>query len=256
MRPIILLILCCSPALAIYKGEEEKGHSGFSRYAVYSEIDKKQYCTGVLLAPDIILTTAWCVMLSKQQTWFYHSKAGAKVELKPIHSRINPDFDPSKLTWGVKNTGLLRLQKPVGDAFGDFYKTITYTPINKDETVVIGAYGRVENENQSSAGVYRAASLKVDKDIVPFLQNGQLVNAPVIDNTQPVASACSGDWGGGVFKKRGDKDTLVGMMVGNVPPKDTLAGSCGGQTLMVHLGFVIDWLDKGILELRKMDVSK
>lgn len=256
MRLFLFFILCCSPALAIYKGVEEKNHSGFSRYSVYSEVDKKQYCSAVLLAPDIIITTAWCVMFSKQQTWFYHSKTGAKLEIKPIHSRIHPEFDPSKLSWGIKNIGLLRLKKPVNEALGDFYKTISYTTLNKNDIVEIAAYGRVENENQNSAGVYRAATVKVDRDIVPFLQTGQLINAPVIDNNQPVASACTGDWGGGVFKKLGDKDTLVGLLVGNVPPKDTLAGSCGGQTLIVHLGLVIDWLDKTILDLRKMDVSK
>jgi hypothetical protein len=257
MRVLLFFLYFISPALAIYQGETEKNHAGFSRYIVHAiGVDKNVSCSGILVAPDIIATVAWCGMGLQRMRWLYHTQTGEKITLLPIHGLIHPDFDPSKTAWGIANLALIRLAKPVGDNLGELYKTIPQNTVALGETVTITGFGRSEHENTASAGVFRHARAYVLMPLHYFFRIEQVLNPPVTDNTKPIPSACAGDWGGGVFQKKEGKDILMGMIVGNIPPKDTLRGSCGGQTTIIHLGLPSGWMELSIEELRKRAIPK
>jgi hypothetical protein len=245
-----------SPAHAIYKGEEEKGHVGVSRYIINSELDNKHACTATLVAPDIFISTAWCMMQTRGEKWFYRSKTGEKTELKIVHTLVHPQFDPSKTSWGTKNIGIFRLEKPISDNFGDLYKTIPTGSVENGAIVTIAGFGRVENENGLSAGVFRAAQIKTSVSLKSMVATPQLLTLEMVANDKPMSSACTGDLGGGVFVKSGGQDQLIGMLVGLIPPRDTVPNTCGGQTLIIHLGNIREWLVNTITILRAREIAK
>jgi Trypsin len=257
MRILLGLMLFISPSFAIYKGTEEKGHSGYSRYLVSSELEGKHHCTGMLIAKDIIITTAMCAMEApSRHKWFYRTKTGHKTELALAHSLLHPQYDPTKSYWTVKNIALLRLARPINSDFDELYKNLTTFTYFHDNQVTIAGFGRTENENALSAGVYRSATFPLANTIHSYYEAAQHLQSAIVSADAPIPSVCSGDHGGGLFAKKDNKDVLIGMLIGQKMPRDTMPNTCGGQSLINHLGNVKQWIEKSVDVLRAREIVR
>src|SRR5215467_7713171 len=83
LAALALLICACVPAAAMVGGATDVTGSGIGRHAVLVVGSRGNSCTGVALAPDLVLTVAHCVLPGAEYR-IVEFNAARQPALKPI----------------------------------------------------------------------------------------------------------------------------------------------------------------------------
>ena len=217
------LSLAGGPARAILGGAETAPGG-----AVMVLSSKGGVCTGVVLAPDTVLTAGHCVADAPQHRVHFRDDAGAPVLVEVTARAVHPGYDAgaAKARRRSIDLALLRTATPLPPRFAPV--TLSAAPPRAGEDLTLGGYGASRPGDPRSTGTYRSLTLPVIEPYGPsrilvWLKGG-------------AGGACQGDSGGPISGSDGAVRALAAWV----------GGACGGLTQGVLVGPQRGWID-GVL---------
>jgi hypothetical protein len=219
-----LLAAAPQPAAAIV-GEAELAADGVAQHLVLVR-SRSSYCTGTVLAQDLVLTAAHCL------------RAGVKIEVRPYGERkfqgvadsaAHPQFGTSRSELPTRvDLALLKLAAPLPERARP--AMLARRPTTAGEAVLVAGYGREDPDSMKRSGRARMATLIT---LERRLGLQLLLRDPTMGDN-PQLGACSGDSGGPAFAVR---DSLLVVGVVSAAPEH-----CGGLTVVTPTAPYYDWL--------------
>jgi hypothetical protein len=179
-------------------------------------------CSGVVLAQDLVLTAAHCVIATTNFKIVGHLAAVLYRLADVTEVGTHPEF--STAVWPTPDLALLKLSKPLPTGFAPAFLG-TPRPIAVDERLIVVGYGAATQGDRQSGGTPRMATLIVTD------RSDKLLT--LRDASAGAIGACIGDSGAPVFAIRGGVPALVGVVS---------KGYCSTLTLVIPLAPYRDWM--------------
>jgi len=234
---VLMLILCaCAPAGAMVGGAIDVTGSGLGRHVVLITGSRSNFCTGVALAPDLVLTVAHCVLPGAEYRIVEFDAARQPV-LKPATVATHPGFKLEAIFAhrATADVALLKLAVPLAASTVPAQITARTTFAPGDRFTVAG-YGLAVRGDGRSGGKVRAASLVATGR--PGTLQVRLVD-PSTGGARPGLGACTGDSGAPAFEEAAGA-AVVGVVSWSTGPNGS--DGCGGFTGLTPLVIYRDWI--------------
>jgi len=234
-----LALMVCAPASAIVGGgtPTEKGVGGSVITIVGS---RGTFCSGALIAPDLVLTAAHCLQPGAVYKIVEYG-ADRQPQLRDAkHTGFHPGFDLRAMIAhrATADVGLLQLQAaPEGKSAAVL--AMPQASLAAGSRFTIAGVGVTVRGDGKSGGTIRVA------DLIATGQPGTLqirLVDPAGQGTRDGLGACTGDSGGPVFENRPDGPVIVGVVSWSTGPNGT--AGCGGLTGVTPLTLYRDWIVK------------
>ena len=195
------------------------------------------FCSGTLIAPDIVLTAGHCVVPGSTYSVMDGSPTSGRalsVRSVALHPRFN--LQTMLAHRATADVALLRLAErqpnrtlaPIG---------APRLPIAPNARFSVAGIGVTSTSDDSGLGTVRIVSLSVTGQ--PGGLQVRLVD-PVTANKRPGLGACTGDSGGPVFEDQNGQQILVGVVSWSTGANNS--DGCGGLTGMTPLTLYRDWV--------------
>jgi hypothetical protein len=214
------LLLASVPAWAIVGGTEASPGG-----AVMVLSSKGGVCTGLVLAPDTVLTAGHCAAGGEHRVHF-RDAAGAPVLVEIAARAVHPGYDAgaAKARRRSIDLALLRTATPLPERFAPV--TLSAAVPRAGDSLTLSGYGAARPGDPRSTGTYRSVALPVIEPhgpsrILVWLRGG-------------AGGACQGDSGGPIATPDGGVLALSAW----------IGGPCGGLTQGVLLGPQRGWIDQ------------
>lgn len=187
----------------------------------------KGRCSGVVLAPDIVLTAAHCVRRGERFQIGGNFGGGYQAGLGPVAEIVQHPLYTSGDA-GSPDLAILKLATPLPDRFVPAVLNPRVPGVGDD--LIVAGYGKSASGDSGASVVLRMVLQRVSQSI-----RGWVVLTSVGEDA---ANAGPGDSGGPVFAYRG-MHSLVGLMV----------GVSGKHTKAVALAAHYDWIRETVRKL-------
>jgi hypothetical protein len=222
---LLAFLLMPQGAQAIVGGNEDRG--ALSRSGIML-VTRSGMCSGIVVAPDAVLTAAHCVAGKAEYRVHFRDEAGEPVLLAPAATAIHRGYNPSAVRDRRPSVdlALIRLDEPLPARFEP--ASLLTTPPGKGAAIVVGGYGITGRNDARSTGRFRVAGATA---IEPYGPSRILLWGEGRD-----AGACEGDSGGPM---------AVADTVAAVTGWSSAANGrgCGGLTQGILLGPQRAWID-------------
>jgi len=200
-----LACLCASllPAIALVGGAPPAVQS-IARHVVLI-VGGGTACTGVAIAPDLVLTAAHCVMNGGK--FRLASYEGTRPTIRNVASvAAHPQFT---LRDDAPDVGLVKIAPQPPGQLLPVPLSDRRAPITVGDRFIVAGFGVSKPGDRRSAGKLRAATL-----VATGRPNNQLVSLtdPRTLGEKAGLGVCNGDSGGPVFEERDGRLTLVGII--------------------------------------------
>ena len=187
----------------------------------------KGRCSGVVLAPDIVLTAAHCVRRGERFQIGGNVGGGYQTGLGLVAEFVaHPLYAPKDA--GSPDLAILKLEKPLPDRFVPAVLNPRVPGVGDD--LIVAGYGKSASADSGASVVLRMVLQRVSQSI-----RGWVILTSVGEDA---ANAGPGDSGGPVFAYRG-MHSLVGLMV----------GVSGKRTKAVAISAHTDWIRETMRKL-------
>lgn len=238
LAPSLALAAFCglvSPQAASALGGQAAGPDGTLATHLVMVLSKQGNkhgaCTGTVVAPDIILTAAHCVIGNRQVAVAYKEE-GSHILQRVAARATHPGFSP-KARVSI-DLALVRLDAPLPARFRPM-------PLEQDDSRhqvgvrrTIAGFGLAVDRDETSAGILRSASVTVLPRLYPrFLRLGYRADAGLDD-----FAVCTGDSGGPVLAG----GTVVAVVYGR--EKFGNAQTCGTTAQAVRVAPHLGWIQQ------------
>jgi secreted trypsin-like serine protease len=247
-----LAINAAHPALAVVGGVDSRDTLGARASTVRVETSRGELCSGAVIAPEIVLTAAHCLM------------GGGSISVVSLDTRFrarrqmvvavlpHPSFVPGTTprTQPGTDLALLRLAQPLP---GDIEPLTLGSGLWQGETITMAGYGLSAENNKRTARRLRETQLVNAGNYTTQNTVKVAVDAENRGET-PGAGACRGDSGGPVLRGGARSRDLVGIVSWSSGPLKTQAKRiCGGFTAITPVSDYRNWISEGSTRLRRLD---
>jgi hypothetical protein len=195
------------------------------------------FCTGVLIAGDLILTAAHCALAGAEYK-LVELDANKKPILKDTTAVArHPQFNLQTLLAhrATADVALLKLAVPVAVVPAPLGAPRSRVAVG--ERFVVHGYGVSVRGDGNSSATLRAA------DLVATGQPGTLqlrLVDPATNNAKPGLGACTGDSGGPVYQETDGTLAVIGVVSWSTGPNGD--AGCGGLTGVTPLELYRSWI--------------
>lgn len=249
---LLAVSLLSSTAEAVVGGKLARDRNGIRRSVVRIESSHGVLCSGVLVAPDVVLTAAHCV-ISDARYRVIATTPNFKPQDFPVtaikrHSSFVPGTTPQ--TQPGADLALLRIASSVGGDFVPLPISVSQG-IGQGESLILAGYGSTSYTNTGTARVLRTTSL-VSLGPERSQNNVLIIADPKSLALRPGAGACLGDSGGPVFVS-----TSEGYAIGGItswsggPERSRSRSACGGITAITPVDHYAQWISQTITSLSR-----
>ncbi|MEG9503325.1 MAG: trypsin-like serine protease [Methylorubrum extorquens] len=220
----LTLLLAATPATAIVGGREGAEVPGAAS-AVMVLTSGGGVCSGIVVAPDAVLTAGHCVAGVGENRVHYRDETGRPVLAETAARSLHPAYDGDAIRGRTRSIdlALLRTREPLPVRFVP--AALSPAMPRAGQSLTLAGYGAARGGDRRSIGRYRGAALAV---VEPYGPSRILVWLKA-----PGAGGCQGDSGGPILE--GAAVVAVAAWV-----KD----ACGGLTQGILLGPQRDWIDR------------
>ena len=251
--------LAPTPAAAVINGTTTRDPNGARSFVVRIESTEGEICSGTLIAPDLVLSAAHCVMRPAGYTVISVDRGFRQHRTPVIAASMHPDFVPGTTPEdqpGV-DLALLKLERPLG---GDYVPLDprSAAAIDTGAPVDIAGFGVVAENRRGSARVLRLAHLVS----IGSLQVANRVT--VVTDRQRMAEtsgagACLGDSGGPILAGGPGGYRIVGVVSwssGAMRQDARHRTACGGFTAVTPVAEHTGWIAARAAELSRIEVGQ
>ncbi len=253
-RALAILSLSCAlstlapPASAVVGGVNSRDANGTRASTVRVETSRGELCSGAVIAPEIILTAAHCLMDGGSIS-VVSLDPRFRARRQPVIAVLpHPSFVPGTTprTQPGTDLALLRLAQPLPL---DIQPLAVGSYLSQGETVTMAGYGLSAEDNKRTARRLRETQLVNAGNYTT--QNTVKVAVDVEARGEtPGAGACRGDSGGPVLRGSSRSRDLVGIVSWSSGPLKTRARRiCGGFTAITPVSDHRDWIATGSARL-------
>jgi secreted trypsin-like serine protease len=231
----ILALLLAAPAYAIVGGAAPSAE-GVGQSVVTIVGSRGNFCTGTLIAPDLVLSVAHCVGPGATYKIVDYG-ADRQPQLRDVRKvAAHPAFNMQAITAhrATADVALLQLEIPKKNPS---VLGVPRTPIIAGNPFTIAGVGVTVRGDGKSGGTVRTADLVATGH--PGTLQIRLVD-PAAAGARAGLGACTGDSGGPVFEDLAGKSVVVGVISWSTGPNG--ADGCGGLTGVTPLTLYRDWI--------------
>jgi hypothetical protein len=250
--------LAILPALAVTGGEVVRDPNGLRLSVVEIDSSSGELCSGALIAPDLILTAAHCVLQRAAYRVVVTDDRGRRMAVKAVAAALHPAFVPGTTPRTQPGTDLaiIKLSQPLGPEFRPLDPRQA-TSVGPGEFVDLAGFGLSAENRKGSARVLRRTrllslgTLQVANRVLVVADEDKLAQTTG-------AGACRGDSGGPIL--RGTPSTgyqllgIVSWSSGALRSRGNTA--CGGLTAVTPVADHGDWIAGRSDDLRRFATER
>jgi secreted trypsin-like serine protease len=232
-----LALTAASPASAMVGGAPV-AEDGVGRSVVTIIGSRGTFCSGALVAPDLVLSAAHCVMPGADYKIVLYD-AQRQPQLREVkHVASHPQFNVQGILAhrASADVALLQLVEPL-KAKTPAPSGVPQEPIAGGARFTVAGIGVTRRGDGKSGGTIRAASLAATGR--PGRLQIRLVD-PATNNAREGLGACTGDSGAPVFEDQGGRAVIIGVVSWSTGANNT--AGCGGLTGVTPLTLYRDWI--------------
>lgn len=218
-------------------GPAMPGGDGVGRSVVTIVGSRGTFCSGALIAPELVLSAAHCVLPGAEYKIVLYD-AKRQPHLQDVRrAASHPRFDVQGIAShrASADVALLQLSKPLPGMPAPL--GVPIEPLMPGRSFTVAGVGVARQGDGSSGGTVRLANLVATGR--PGRLQIRLVD-PTTDNKRDGAGACTGDSGAPVFEDQQGRAVIVGVVGWSTGPHDS--AGCGGLTGVTPLSLYRDWI--------------
>lgn len=234
---LLSLALAASPASAMVGGAAASD-DGIARSVVTIIGSRGTFCTGALIAPDLVLSAAHCVMPGADYKIVLYD-AQRQPQLREVKRvAAHPQFNVQGILAhrASADVALLLLSEPL-KARSPAPTAVPLEPIAAGGRFTVAGIGVTQRGDGKSGGTIRAARLVATGK--PGRLQIRLVD-PATNNASEGLGACTGDSGAPVFEDQNGRAVIIGVVSWSTGAQN--AAGCGGLTGVTPLTSYRDWI--------------
>ena len=230
-------LLLSAPASAIVGGATTSTES-IGRTVVTIVGSGGTFCTGSLIAPDLVLTAAHCVQPGAVYKLLEYGPDKQPLLRDAKNVAFHPSFDMKAINAhrASADVALLQLEAAPKDKKPSMLG-IPKTPLVAGNHFTIAGVGVAVRGDGRSGGTIRVA------DLIATGQPGNLqirLVDPAALGAKPGLGACTGDSGAPLFEDQNGVSAIVGVISWSTGPNGS--AGCGGLTGVTPLTLYRDWI--------------
>jgi hypothetical protein len=250
---LLPLLLAAGEAQAVVRGAVARDPNGIRGSVVRVESSRGELCSGAVIAPDLVLTAAHCVLERAQYRVVAVDRRFRPRTVRAVAAAMHPEFVPGTTprTQPGVDLAILKLAEPLGPEFMPLDPRVAGR-VAKGQPVDLAGFGVVGEGNKASARVLRQTrlvslgTLQVANRVVVVADEERLAQVSG-------AGACRGDSGGPIFAGGPGGYQLVGIVSwssGAFMGRDRSA--CGGLTAVTPVADHASWIAARAEDLRRL----
>lgn len=239
-----------SPAQAVLQGTTNRDPNGLRRSVVYIENSAGELCSGAVIARDLVLTAAHCMMDHAGYRVVGVNRSFRPQSFSVVATAVHPAFvqGTTPRTQPGVDLAILKLGRPLGPDYAPFDLGAPGR-IDTGERVTIAGFGLLSERSKRTARTLRQTDLvslgpvQVANRVVIVTDRSRLAETTG-------AGACRGDSGGPILSATPGGYRLAGIVSwssGALRSRDPSA--CGGLTAVTPIAEHIGWIAQGIRAL-------
>jgi secreted trypsin-like serine protease len=233
----LAVALIAHPASAIVGGGGAPAEN-ISRTIVTIIASRGSFCTGSLIAQDLVLTAAHCVLPGAEYKVILPGETPLRLlDVKRIAS--HPQFNVQNILAhrASADVALLQLASPVPLSKAPAPPGAPAIPIEAGSRFTIAGIGVTKRGDGKSGGTIRAADLAVTGK--PGTLQIRLAD-PLTNNLRDGLGACTGDSGAPAFEMQSGRAIIIGVVSWSTGANNT--DGCGGLTGVTPLTLYREWI--------------
>jgi hypothetical protein len=245
---ILTLLFLATPAEAVVRGKLAKDRNGARGSVVQVESSRGELCSGVVIAPDLVLTAAHCVIEPVNYWVTAVDRAFRPRRIPAVAAAAHPAFRPGTTprTQPGVDLAILKLAQPLGRDFVPIDPR-SAAQIGRGQPVTLAGFGVEAEGRKGTARVLRETrlvnlgTLQVANRVMVVADQQRLAQVSG-------AGACRGDSGGPIFSG----GQLVGIVSWSSGALLSRNGSaCGGLTAVTPVADHSGWIAARAADLRR-----
>ena len=228
----LVALALIAPASAMVGGAPESS-SGIAASVITIVGSRGNFCSGALIAPDLVLTAAHCLHGNTDTKIVLYDASRTPMLRDVRRVALHPQFNPQGIAArrASADVALLQLSQPLSKPVAAL--GIPLEPIAAGQSFGIAGIGVTRPGDGKSGGTVRAASL------ISTSQPGRL-QIRLVDPAGGGLGACTGDSGAPVVQPQSGRATIVGVVSWSTGANNT--AGCGGLTGVTPLTLYRDWV--------------
>jgi secreted trypsin-like serine protease len=237
LLPALAFVLIAHPASAIVGGGGAPAEN-ISRTIVTIIGSRGSFCTGSLIAQDLVLTAAHCVLPGADYKVILPGETPPRLlDIRRVAS--HPQFKVQNILAhrASADVALLQLAFPLPASKAPAQPGAPVIPIEVGSRFTIAGVGVTKRGDGKSGGTIRAADLAVTGK--PGTLQIRLAD-PLTINLRDGLGACTGDSGAPAFEMQAGRAVIVGVVSWSTGANNT--DGCGGLTGVTPLTLYREWI--------------
>jgi secreted trypsin-like serine protease len=251
---LAVVTLVATPAWAVLQGATSRDPNGLRRSVVSIESSTGELCSGVVVAPDLVLTAAHCMTDRAAYRVTALNRAFRQQRFNVAALAVHPTFVPGTTprTQPGIDLAILKLDRPLGPEFLALDPTQAGR-IDVGDGVTIAGFGVLTERARRTARTLRQTNLV---SLGPIeVANRVLI---VVDRSRLAetagAGACRGDSGGPILAATQTGYLLYGITSWSSGPlRSRQPSACGGLTAVTPIVEHLGWISSSMRSLATMN---